>query len=203
MTTKANEQPSSGAAPKRPQARGVKRARMLLDVATELFISKGIDETTIDDIVGKAGIAKGTFYHHYDSKATLLLAIHDAVMEDFEDYVAAALSKCPPDDLLARLDAWLKATYEAYVQMLPSQDIAFSSEGFRWSPRGNKHFEDLVQLIHEGVKKELWNVKDPYKAAIFIERGMIGVIDDRAVMGKDLKGGLRELVELARRVLVQ
>lgn len=43
----------------------------LLDSAYDLFINKGFNNTTISDIVNKAGIAKGTFYLYFKDKFDL------------------------------------------------------------------------------------------------------------------------------------
>lgn len=40
----------------------------LLNTAFDLFISKGINKTTISDIVQNAGVAKGTFYLYFKDK---------------------------------------------------------------------------------------------------------------------------------------
>ncbi len=37
----------------------------LLDAAFTLFTSKGINKTSISDIVAKSGVAKGTFYLYF------------------------------------------------------------------------------------------------------------------------------------------
>ena len=40
----------------------------LLNTAFELFTSQGLTKTTINDIVNKAGVAKGTFYLYFTDK---------------------------------------------------------------------------------------------------------------------------------------
>lgn len=45
-----------------------KKRKALLDAAYELFISKGVYETSISDIVQKAEMAKGTFYLYFKDK---------------------------------------------------------------------------------------------------------------------------------------
>ena len=40
----------------------------LFNAAYELFLTKGIQDTAIDDIVKKAGVAKGTFYLYFKNK---------------------------------------------------------------------------------------------------------------------------------------
>lgn len=57
-------------------ARVVKSAEVrqdeLLDIAERLFLAQGYDTTPVQAIIDAAGIAKGTFYHHYPSKSALL-----------------------------------------------------------------------------------------------------------------------------------
>ena len=45
---------------------------MLFNAAFDLFMTKGEHETVIDDIVKKAGVAKGTFYLYFKDKYDLL-----------------------------------------------------------------------------------------------------------------------------------
>lgn len=42
-----------------------------------LFLEKGYDETTLDEIAAKAGIARRTFFHYFKSKEDVLLAYMD------------------------------------------------------------------------------------------------------------------------------
>lgn len=44
----------------------------IFDSAYDLFISKGIESTSIDDIVKKAGVAKGTFYLYFKDKYDII-----------------------------------------------------------------------------------------------------------------------------------
>jgi AcrR family transcriptional regulator len=47
----------------------------LIDIAELLFIERGYDGTTVDDIVEKAKVAKGTFYYYFKSKDQILDAM--------------------------------------------------------------------------------------------------------------------------------
>jgi AcrR family transcriptional regulator len=51
------------------------RRKELMDVAEELFLENGYEETAVSDIVKKAGVAQGTFYYYFKSKETKLDAI--------------------------------------------------------------------------------------------------------------------------------
>ncbi|HVU93164.1 MAG TPA: helix-turn-helix domain-containing protein, partial [Jatrophihabitans sp.] len=44
----------------------------VLDAAVELFADQGYDGTSVAQVIGRAGVAKGGFYHHFASKEQLL-----------------------------------------------------------------------------------------------------------------------------------
>jgi AcrR family transcriptional regulator len=53
--------------------RSEKTRAAIRDAANELFLARGVDATTVDEICEKAGIAKGTFYLYFHRKEDLLL----------------------------------------------------------------------------------------------------------------------------------
>jgi len=48
------------------------RLTEFLDTARQLFFEKGYEKTSVNDIIEKIGVAKGTFYHYFKSKEDLL-----------------------------------------------------------------------------------------------------------------------------------
>lgn len=48
------------------------RKNEILDVAQELFFSKGYKQTSIESIIKKIGVAKGTIYYYFKSKEDLM-----------------------------------------------------------------------------------------------------------------------------------
>lgn len=39
--------------------------KLILDAASELFIEKGYDGTSLQDIINKTKLSKGAIYHHF------------------------------------------------------------------------------------------------------------------------------------------
>ncbi|WP_077622997.1 TetR/AcrR family transcriptional regulator [Sediminibacillus massiliensis] len=60
------------------------KRKQILDAAHQLFVEKGFSTTSIQDILDKAGIAKGTFYNYFDSKNACLRAILQSVTEEID-----------------------------------------------------------------------------------------------------------------------
>jgi AcrR family transcriptional regulator len=54
------------------------RREELLSVATNLFIDRGYERTSVERITSQAGVAKGTFYLYFESKQDLLAQIVEA-----------------------------------------------------------------------------------------------------------------------------
>lgn len=61
------------ARPKKDQEKKPTR-ELLLEAATELIRTNGYTSTTVDDLCAKAGVSKGTFFHHFKTKEDLAVA---------------------------------------------------------------------------------------------------------------------------------
>ncbi|MBQ9198130.1 MAG: TetR family transcriptional regulator [Clostridia bacterium] len=67
--------------------KGEVRRQAIVDAANALFCSKGYLETTVDDILEELHCSKGSFYHYFDSKLSVLQAICESrVQQSFEMY---------------------------------------------------------------------------------------------------------------------
>lgn len=66
----------------------------------ELFMAKGYEETTLDDIAAAAGISRRTFFHYFKSKDEILLAWQGGLAESLRTAVMEAATDQPPLDAL-------------------------------------------------------------------------------------------------------
>lgn len=67
-----------------------KRVQDLVEAGLSLFLERGIEAVTIDEVAREAGMAKGNFYRYFKDKADLV----EAVIEPVAATTRAALDEC-------------------------------------------------------------------------------------------------------------
>ena len=104
------------------------RRNEILDAAQELFIRKGYDLTSVQDILDVAGISKGAFYHYFGSKVEML----DYLTERMTTQTLVAVQPILDDD---RLDACEKME-------------AFFGFVIQWKAANRRYLMDLMRVVY-------------------------------------------------------
>jgi len=73
----------------------------LEQVALDLFIRHGFNETTLDDIAAAAGIARRTFFGYFSSKNDVVWGDFDALLSGMEAWLAEAPAGAPLLEVVA------------------------------------------------------------------------------------------------------
>ncbi len=58
--------------------------RGILQAAARLFAEKGYDATGVAEICKRAGVSKGAFYYHFDTKQAVFIAVIGSWLEDLD-----------------------------------------------------------------------------------------------------------------------
>jgi AcrR family transcriptional regulator len=129
---------------------------LLLDTAAKLFYRNGYHAVGIDTILGEAGLAKMTLYHHFSSKEELIVAALErrgrAVGEAISTAIEAA-GGAPRKRLLAIFD-W-------YEQWFDSKD--FNGCAFI---RAVGEYPEIKSPIHQMVMKQKQAGRDRIEALL-------------------------------------
>ncbi|WP_309123392.1 FAD-dependent oxidoreductase [Paenibacillus sp.] len=64
-----------------------KKRRRVIETAVRLFVERGYEHVSVDEIIQTANISKGTFYHYFESKEELLAELTTAQMDIVDRWV--------------------------------------------------------------------------------------------------------------------
>ena len=71
--------------------KGEKRKLDLIQIAYRLFVSRGYEHTSVDEIIEEAGIAKGTYYYYFQSKEQMLEEVIEMMLQAEAEKAEAVL----------------------------------------------------------------------------------------------------------------
>ena len=156
-----------------------KRVR-LLAAAKSVFAEKGLEKTTISDIVKQAGIAQGTFYLYFPSKKALIPAIADDLLDTLLDELQKEI--LPETDIWTTLHQIISTTFKvtnSYKEVLALcySGLAIENTLSEWEKIYTPYYSWLEDLIKSGISQgEIRASVDPMIAA----RMVIGLIESCA-----------------------
>jgi len=122
------------------------RRRQLLDAATGVFARRGYRSAGISDIVSAAGVARGTFYLYFESKAQIFMAIADDFYDRLELAIARGGGDTPARAATADGRALLRASFRRWLAFFHEHRLAATvmlKEGAAIDPRFERGIAEL------------------------------------------------------------
>jgi AcrR family transcriptional regulator len=155
---------------RRSEARRSQRQQSLIDAAIAVFIEQGVDATTVDDVVRRAGAAKGTFYLYFRTKDDLLNAVAESLVRGVADRIEAALtSPAPAPERVRALSRAINLVGREPYE-LELVEVLHRPENRAVHDRiGDRIFDHLAPLlarvIADGIAEGDFVAQDPDRAA--------------------------------------
>lgn len=115
--------------------------QLILDVSFRLFMEKGYEHTSIQDIIDQlGGLSKGAIYHHFKSKEDILIAVTDRMTEASNRMLTDIRNRT---DLNGKEK--LKTIFKESISRPVQNDIFTTAPNFGNNPRL------LCSLLHETI----------------------------------------------------
>jgi AcrR family transcriptional regulator len=122
----------------------------VLDAAVELFAQQGYDGTSVAQVIGQAGVAKGGFYHHFASKEALLYEVYGDLigrqLRGMDEIVGRGL---PPAETLRALIVDLVTSTAASSR----QALVFWREAHKLGDERTAQYRRQRRRYHDTVKR--------------------------------------------------
>ena len=125
-------------------------AQRLLAAAEELFGQRTYRRTTVADICARAGIATGSFYTHYGSKAEIFAAVVRRISTDARAAMRGAIEQCDGGQRAVE-----RAAFGAFFEVLSQRPWIYRvvrEAEFVASGLFQEYYESLARGYARGVR---------------------------------------------------
>ncbi|MBQ8305090.1 MAG: TetR/AcrR family transcriptional regulator [Blautia sp.] len=131
--------------------KGERRKQELLRIAYKMFITRGYENTSVDDIIAEAGIAKGTYYYYFESKEQTLEAVIEMMLDqEIEAAKQVMAAEIPVPQKIAGIITSIRPTQEEQ----PIEGVLMQPENVLMHNKiRRKLVEKAVPLLSEAVEE--------------------------------------------------
>jgi len=183
------------------------RRNEFIQAARCLFNEKGFENTSIDDVAARVGVAKGLFYYYFGSKEEVLAILLEMLQDEIESAIAEVMRR-EGLNAVERLNALMDArqdvasrssTLMSYFRQERNRSIRLSMErralSFMTGP-----MEDIVR---QGVKEGLFDTDLPRETAIALLSMAYGLSNElpETRAGTELRQQRQAMQVLSERLL--
>jgi TetR/AcrR family transcriptional repressor of mexJK operon len=187
--------------------RSDRKRRLLLQAATEVFLDKGYDSTTMDDVATKAAVSKPTVYKYFSDKERLFAEIVRATTGEIDDLVrlvseTMSTERVPEAGLIELARRFSAALMEPRVlrlrRLIMANSERFPDVGRSWYEEG---FERVLATLASSFKglaeRKLLRVDDPLLAANHFVGLLLWIPINKAMFTGDYRSRPEELDRFA------
>lgn len=168
--------------------KGERRKQELLKIAYRMFIEKGYENTSIDEIIAEAGIAKGTYYYYFESKEATLEAVIEMMIEEEVGRAKAVLETSLP--VPQKLVSVIYSIRPAQDEQVIAKALDVTENIVMHEKVNRRIVEEAVPLLTEVVKEgisqgifECTNIEERVRMLLIISQHIFddGIFTDRDV----------------------
>jgi AcrR family transcriptional regulator len=163
------------------QQRSEETHSRIIASAIKSFSSRGYNAATVEDICKMAGVSKGAFYHHFESKQALFLALLDDWLQIIDRALEASQDRTAPEAFMQMTKAF-PYMFESAGEGLPmflefwlqaSRDKKVWEASIAPYRRYHKH---IARLIEKGMHEGSFVAIDPDLASRMIISTAMGLL---------------------------
>ncbi len=185
------------------ESRSDRKRKALLLTATELFLDKGYDCTSMDDVAAKAAVSKPTVYKYFSDKEHLFAEIVRATTSQIDDLVRlvaeTTIKQTNVESGLSELARrFITALMQPRVLRLRRLVIAnadrFPDVGRSWYEQGFERVLTTLAISFQGLAdRKLLHIDDPLLAANHFVGLLLWIPVNKAMFTGDHRSSPNEL----------
>ncbi|MGB9600182.1 MAG: TetR family transcriptional regulator [Myxococcota bacterium] len=174
--------------------------RILIESATNLFLSKGFDNVSVEDIVEKTNVSRSTFFRYFKTKEAIVFRNHKARVAIFKEMLLSAKSDDKPvfSDIKSALVNFARYYDSIKDELVEEYQIVVSSPYL--IAKDIEKDRDFEDAIADEIYRRLGDGRLNRKRAKILAAAIFGAA--RIVMEEWFEGGCKpQLVKVARESL--
>lgn len=186
----------------------IRRAE-IMDAAMLLFMEKGYENTTTQDIVDKVNISRGLLYYHFKNKEDILYCLVERYSEKLLRDIHVIVNdddKTAIEKIRAFIDATIISTDNVSAEGTELQKTVDLEENrYMLDKLSHKLIEKLTiyfeRIINQGISEKVFSVKYPSETAEFLMTAYvfvsnnIGIITSKKEPVKDYLNAFKIMLE--------
>jgi AcrR family transcriptional regulator len=158
------------------------RLNEILDAAETLFSEKGYENATVNDILDKVGIGKGTFYHYFKSKEELM----DGVIRRTVDYAHERAKAVADDSSLPVREKMRRAILSVNISESPHGKVIDELHKPFNAQMHQKSITQTIQvvapvlagIVKQGIREGIYKTPYPLETVEFLLSASQFIFDD-------------------------
>ncbi len=95
----------------------------LIQAARQVFLTRGVSRTTMEDIASQAGVTRGAVYWHFNNKIDLFQAMREQVFLPLIDRMDDTLLIEGPEDPLTCIENFLCGTIQVLTDSIETREL--------------------------------------------------------------------------------
>ena len=146
----------------------------IYETAMALFLQKGFDNVTVEDITHQIEIAKGTFFNYFPNKESILLYFMRRHLEEVKDQIPRVIKEAKTTQqklhCLFSILAKMVVTNEPLVKWVLVESLRLRVYKKEKKEVSRKILQNVVEIIREGQERgEIKKNMNPEKIAKIME----------------------------------
>ena len=128
----------------------------IIDAALDEFADKDFDAASLNSIIAKAGISKGSMYHYFANKEDLYLYIIDQILKTKEEFLNQALAAADKPltemSFFENLEFQMLASVDFAAQYYREHQLSIRLQTMEENPMKERLIGDLTRAFEDYVK---------------------------------------------------
>jgi len=170
--------------------RGDEKSEQIRSMATELFLRRGYDGVSVDEIVRAVGGSKTNIYNHFRNKEGLFIVVVKGLCEDLlASFVTIDVSTLGVEEglrslALALLDILLQDGHLAFQRLIIAETARFPALGRAWFESGPELSRSIIaRFVEKHQRAGHLRRSDPHQSATLFHDMITFDLLHRAMLG--------------------